>query len=418
MQIEAADAGRAPAASPKLRLAGDALLRDAVQRVASRGMYVPSWPGLNPRLLFRAGPAREPLFPLNAPHRTYAYVARSLIYHLFRTLSMGNGSTVLVPDYHHGNEIRAIRAAGATLRFYRIGRDLEPDLEQLESLCRSGARALVVIHYLGWPQPIREIAALCRKNGVLLIEDCALSLFSESRGRPLGSFGDHAVFCLYKTLPLPHGALLVQNREVLQPLDELQLPPCGFLSVAARSAELMLEWTRSRWNAPGKGLFAMKRAAGRLLSAARVRRVPVGGAGFDAADAGVGMSGISRRLLGCWDYRNVRRRRRRHFRLLLKRFSGRVALLPRSLEPGMCPLGFPILVRDKGQAARALWARGIQAIEFWNQGDSEAEASGSSEAAFLRRHVLELPIHQELSPAQVEYMAEQVLSLDACRAPE
>src|SRR5437867_558503 len=121
MQIEAADAGRAPAASPKLRLAGDALLRDAVQRVASRGMYVPSWPGLNPRLLFRAGPAREPLFPLNAPHRTYAYVARSLIYHLFRTLSMGNGSTVLVPDYHHGNEIRAIRAAGATLRFYRIG---------------------------------------------------------------------------------------------------------------------------------------------------------------------------------------------------------------------------------------------------------------------------------------------------------
>ena len=41
------------------------------------------------------------------------------------------GETVLVPDYHNGNEVQAIRAAGVTVRFYRVGRNLEVDLEHL-----------------------------------------------------------------------------------------------------------------------------------------------------------------------------------------------------------------------------------------------------------------------------------------------
>ena len=56
---------------------------------------------------------------------------------------------------------------------------------------------------------------------MLLVEDCALSLLSEADGRPLGSFGDWSVFCLCKTLPLPNGALLVQNGPRLKSLERL-----------------------------------------------------------------------------------------------------------------------------------------------------------------------------------------------------
>jgi hypothetical protein len=65
-------------------------------------------------------------------------------------------------------------------------------------------------------------------------------------------------------------------------------------------------------------------------------------------------------------------------------------------------------VADKAAAARMLRACGIQAMEFWNHGDPEANGA---DALFLREHVLELPIHQDVTPEQVEYMAEQVQRL-------
>ena len=80
-------------------------------------------------------------YPLNAPHRHSFCVARSGIYHLFRALRLKPGETVLVPDYHSGNEVAAIRAAGATVVHYPIRRNLEPDMEALSRMVKRIPRA-------------------------------------------------------------------------------------------------------------------------------------------------------------------------------------------------------------------------------------------------------------------------------------
>ena len=374
-------------------------------------MYVSTWQGLDPTLFFRPGSTAELPFPLNAPHRVFFYRARNAIYHLLRSLRFAPGETVLVPAYHHGNEVRAIRAAGVSVRFYPITRTLEPDLDALRKMCRPDARALFVIHYLGWPQPIKELTALCREHGLMLIEDCALALFSETAGRPLGSFGDYAIYCLYKTLPVPHGGLLIQNARVLTELAGLKLEPCDFASVAGRNAELMLEWLRSRVNGVGGTLAGLKRTAGRTLSALGVRRLPVGESGFDLDSVNTGMSPWSSRLLRRFEYGVIPRKRREHFLFLHRKLAGRATLLEKDLLEGVCPLFFPLLVPDKRAAAEALWRRGIGAVEFWNQGDPEAERGAFPQVQFLRKHLLELPIHQDLTPAHLDYMAQQVLDL-------
>lgn len=376
-------------------------------------MYVSAWPGLNPSLLLRSPSPWALPFPLHAPHSIYFYVARYGIYHLFRALGFGNGDPVLVPDYHHGNEIRAIRAAGATPRYYPIRRTLEPDLNELARLCTVDPppRALFVIHYLGWPQPMEALTALCRQHGLLLIEDCALSLLSEIDGRPLGTFGDYAVFCLYKTLPLPHGGLLVQNQRVLPDLDRFEVTSCGMPSLVGRTAELLLDWSQSRASGLVRPLRAAKGITGRLLSQLSVRRAPVGDSGFDLASANLGMSALCRRLLELLDYGEIRRRRRENFRLLGEKLADYTTMVRTDLPDGICPLFLPILVEDKPAAARALEQRGISAVEFWNSGDPVVTGSGHSDAQFLRDHVLELPIHQGVRVAQIEYMAEQVAKL-------
>ena len=86
----------------------------------------------------------------------------------------------------------------------------------------------------------------------------------------------------------------------------------------------------------------------------------------------------------------------------------RVNLLPLHVAEGICPLFFPILVEDKHAVAENLRRRGIGVVELWNEGDSEANGADSGDALFLRKHVLELPIHQNVSKAQLDFITREV----------
>ena len=379
-------------------------------------MYVSSWPVLSIRELFPK-PSERPLpYPLNAPQRQSFCLARSGIYHLFRTLKLQSNDTVLAPDYYSGNEIAAIQAAGGSLAHYPIGRNFEPDLAALERMAKElRPRVVYVIHYLGWPQPIQEIKAICERYGSILVEDCALSMLSESGGKPLGSTGDYSVFCLYKTLPVPNGGLLVQNTPDMPAVSDLRLRPCSPMDCAGRSTELLLEALRSRFNALGAALFAFKRSIGRSLRAASFQPVKVGDIGWNLDNVDVAMSSLSDRVMTGLDYAAIRERRRRNFELMSNKLRGRVAAVRDDLQDGVCPLFFPILVKNKWAIAQALRNRGIGAVEFWN--DPQENPSIGPAARFLRAHVLELPIHQGVTESQVEYIANQVLRLKPLAAP-
>jgi hypothetical protein len=166
-----------------------------------------------------------------------------------------------------------------------------------------------------------------------------------------------------------------------------------------------------RSSAIGEPLARLKRLIGRRLNDVSLKRVPVGDMGFDLANVDLSMSDVCAALLRRFDYQAIYQSRRRNYERMYRRLAGRATPLCGPLPPGVCPLFFPILTRDKGAAARALAACGIEATELWNYGDPRVPAETSRDAAFLRRHVLELPIHQGMSPAAVDYTAEQVLRL-------
>jgi dTDP-4-amino-4,6-dideoxygalactose transaminase len=374
------------------------------------GTFVPTYQGLSAIDLLRSSaPAGTACFPMNAPGAVAFYRARNAIYHLFRELvARKPGLTVLAPDYNSGNEILALRAAGARIRYCRVDRRMQMDPDDAERICREERVDLVyVIHYVGWPQPMAPIVDLCRRREMLLVEDCALSLLSETPDGPLGSFGDWSVFCLYKTLPLPNGSLLVQNRERIEALEHLPLRDAGSASVAGRTAELLVQRIRGRVNGVGAALQAVKRGMGRVAGAFDVQRANVGDIGFNLDEVDLAMSRVSQRLLGHLDMREIRRRRVENYRLLDAQLDAGVERVFASLPDGVCPLFFPIVVPDKHAAAIALQHRGVDALEFWNESMDGGTEMGP-DARFMRAHVLELPIHQDLTPAQIRYVARQV----------
>jgi dTDP-4-amino-4,6-dideoxygalactose transaminase len=389
----------------------------AARAVSGRGPFVPTYQGLSAIDLLRPAPVRDAAcFPFNVPDRIPFYRARNAIYHLFRALvERTPGLSVLAPDYNSGNEILALRAAGARLHYCPVDRRMQLDPEAVERLCAlHQPDVLYVIHYIGWPQPMRELADLCRRRGILLVEDCALSLLSEIGEGPLGSFGDWSVFCLYKTLPLPNGALLVQNGTAIESLRHLLLREAGSASVMGRTAELLVQRIRGRANGVGAALQAVKRGMGRMAGALDVQRANVGDIGFNLDDVDLAMSRMSARLLERLDMRGIRIRRAANYRMLDAQLDPRVERALSSLPDGVCPLFFPIVVDDKHATALALQRRGVDALEFWNESMEGGHEMGP-DARFLRAHVLELPIHQDLTPEQVSHVARQVSALSRQR---
>ena len=372
-------------------------------------MYIPTFQGLTAADLFSpVSTARPRRYPFDVPHLTF-YRARNAIYYLFKALKPASGQlTVLAPDYNSGNEVLALEAAGALIRYFPVGHDGQVNVADIDRLCDvHQPDVLYVIHYLGWPQPIRSLAELARRRGIWLVEDCALALLSDAGTQPLGSFGHWSIFCLYKTLPLPNGACLVENAEHLAGLDDIRLRQAGLPSVLGRTAELVVRNIRSRRDGLGAAMASMKRAAGRAANAMEVPRASVGDIGFDIDEVDLAMSDMSSHLLRRLDFGVIRTRRIENYHRLAEGLHGRVTLLHDDLPPGACPLLLPMLVQNKTEMASALRARGVDVLEFWNHGARSAHAESETTQA-LRNRVLGLPIHQDLSERHIDYMAAEV----------
>jgi dTDP-4-amino-4,6-dideoxygalactose transaminase len=145
----------------------------------------------------------------------YVHFARNAIYALAWQLGLAEAD-VLVPAYCHGVEVEALIAAGVRVRFFPVHGGMQVDPDEIRRLVRPDTRAIYLIHYLGFPGPVHELRALCDERGLLLIEDCALALLSRLGDEWLGSTGDAAVFCLYKTLPTVDGGAAVLKEGRLQ----------------------------------------------------------------------------------------------------------------------------------------------------------------------------------------------------------
>lgn len=128
---------------------------------------------------------------------------------------IGPGDRVLVPDWTFGASANAVFHAGAEPFFADITREswtLDPDVtERLLQHSENRIRAVIAVHALGHPAKLEALSAACRDAGVVLIEDAAGALGACYCGRPVGGFGDFAVFSFNgnKTVTAGGGGMVV-----------------------------------------------------------------------------------------------------------------------------------------------------------------------------------------------------------------
>lgn len=153
--------------------------------------------------------------------------ATAALHLAYLALGVGAGVEVIQPAINFVAAANMTVAVGAVPRFADlIGLD-EPTLSptEVERLLSPRTKAVVVMHYGGYLCRMAEIAALCRRRGVALIEDAchavgASYLDPQQRpphGRRAGALGDVACFSFFsnKNLATGEGGMVTTDRDDL-----------------------------------------------------------------------------------------------------------------------------------------------------------------------------------------------------------
>lgn len=367
----------------------------------------PVLPTLKPGVAGRSRPSSALPFPLGSPRSQLWYLGRNAIYAALGELDLRAGDPVLVPSYTNGVEVAALAARGLAVHQVQVTPDLQLDLDDLErQLIRTRARLVVAIQYLGFPKPLKEVVRLCRVFDAKLLEDCALSFLSaHPDGTPAGMEGDFSIFSVYKTLPVPDGAVLVVNDPTLRLPPEPQEPALS--SSVSGIGRLVLAGARSGgWagQVAAGGLDAARRIASLAFSRAGVERTAAGSMRFETRRLGWGASRFTRALLPRLDYAQIIAQRRANFVRLRERLAD-VPTLFETLPAGACPLFYPVIVSGKKRVMAHLAQKGIETVDFWSTWHAAAPPHAFPDVARLRASVVELPCLQDLDESDMDFIA-------------
>jgi perosamine synthetase len=119
---------------------------------------------------------------------------------------VGVGDEVIVPSFTFAATGNSVALTGGTPVFV----DIEPDTftldpEAVAAAITTNTKGILPVHLYGHPARMRELEKVAAERGVALYEDAAQAHGASLDGRPVGSFGEFAMFSLYPTKNMTSG---------------------------------------------------------------------------------------------------------------------------------------------------------------------------------------------------------------------
>ncbi|MDP3791596.1 MAG: DegT/DnrJ/EryC1/StrS aminotransferase family protein [Candidatus Omnitrophota bacterium] len=153
--------------------------------------------------------------------------ARVAFYFLLKNMGLKAGGEVIISAIHVADFVNMIRLAG----FNPVVVDLLPnaytiDCDDLERKVNSNTALILITHLCGYATDMDKVMEISKRRGVPFIEDCSQALSSQYSGRPLGVFGQAAIFSLSLLKPvctLSGGMVLSKDTALLNRLKEESL---------------------------------------------------------------------------------------------------------------------------------------------------------------------------------------------------
>ena len=130
---------------------------------------------------------------------------------------LGPGDEVIVPSLSFVATANAPQYTGADIRFADIisPHELTISPTEIEKTITPRTKAIIVMHYAGYPCHLYEILEIADRHNLFVIEDAAHAAGARLDGRSLGNWGDIGCFSFFsnKNLATGEGGMLTTNNK-------------------------------------------------------------------------------------------------------------------------------------------------------------------------------------------------------------
>lgn len=156
---------------------------------------------------------------LDVEHALALSNCTSSLHLAMKMLDIGPGDEVICPSLTFVATVNAIRYVDAVPVFADIvdATDLNIDPEDIARLVTEKTKAVIVMHYAGFPCNMDAIMTIAARHDLKVIEDACHGPLSEYNGKKLGAIGDVGCFSFFsnKNLSTAEGGMLVTDNDAL-----------------------------------------------------------------------------------------------------------------------------------------------------------------------------------------------------------
>lgn len=129
------------------------------------------------------------------------------------------GDEVICPSLTFAATVNCIKYVGATPVFVDIcGKDnISIDASKIEELITNKTKAIIPMHFAGFPCDMDAIMAIADKHGLIVIEDACHGPLSEYNGKKVGTIGAMGCFSFFsnKNISTGEGGMIVTNDDAM-----------------------------------------------------------------------------------------------------------------------------------------------------------------------------------------------------------
>ncbi len=304
---------------------------------------------------------------------------------------LGPGDEVIVPAFTFVASAAAIRYVGATPVLCDVVSPREFVLDPADVARRITPRtkAVIAVHFCGYPAALAELRALCDEHGLVLIEDCAQAIGAtvDESERQVGTVGELGAFSFFSKKQLCVGEGGMVSCAAGEHAERVRLLRSHALTSST--------WDRHRGHDPAYDIVDI---------------------GFnyrmDEPRAALGLSRLGR-LAGSL---SARRETVRAYREQLAGIEGLELCFDEEAVARSSHFAFPVLVSDRERRDRfrdQLKDAGIQttwypALHSFTDYASYAPAGGLPAATEVASRHCALPLSSSTTPEEIETVVEAV----------
>ncbi|WP_318308677.1 DegT/DnrJ/EryC1/StrS family aminotransferase [Flagellimonas crocea] len=128
---------------------------------------------------------------------------------------IGAGDEVIMPTFTFVASFESILALGAVPILVDIDDTLTLKPEAVEKAITPRTKVVMPVHMCGSMADLGALKAICKKHGLLLLEDACQAIGGTYKGKPLGSIGDLGCFSFdyVKTITCGEGGAIITDNE-------------------------------------------------------------------------------------------------------------------------------------------------------------------------------------------------------------